>query len=261
MKSPKLKEILEERRIQIPENSWDKLAYRLAEQERKQQQRQRTAIYAASLVFIFVGLLYAYMQFEVVREEDGFVNQQAAPVMPTPFNQEDTSEENPSNRQGDRTDIVSVQIDTNASTVLEKGPEQLAVEPSLKLKDIPAISHARQDANNMDELEKMTSSKIEPIVQAKATVLASPELKDSLVAYLDREHLRASDAEIDQLLQEAQAAIKVLDGEEAMDPTAFPTAEALLNEVEYELDQSFKQRVFELVKRNIQRTRTAHVDR
>ena len=86
-------------------------------------------------------------------------------------------------------------------------------------------------------------------------------LKASVAALSANEKIAITDEEIDQLLKEAQQSLIKLDVQKDLDITTFATADELLEEVELELDKSFKQKVFDLIKSNIKKSRTVIADR
>ena len=112
-------------------------------------------------------------------------------------------------------------------------------------KETPSEMRFKKD----EKLDQMTQSKID--AEVNDLISKVQEQQNSGVAY--------SDAEIDQLLRDAQRDIiseKMFDRERNT-----ISAEALLYEVEEELDPSFRDRIFEALKDGFIKAREAIVSR
>ena len=77
------------------------------------------------------------------------------------------------------------------------------------------------------------------------------------VKELEKNNIAVSEDEIDQLLMQAQHEITT----EKMLESGAISASTLLQEVEQELDETFKQRVFDALKSGFQKVKTAVVQR
>ncbi|MEM6719697.1 MAG: hypothetical protein AAF611_10300 [Bacteroidota bacterium] len=258
MKSHDIKDILEERRIDVSEHSWEKLAGQLDAHDRKQRRKKGYIPYAACVALLVGWLVVMMLKSESGVGDDMIVNQEETikPTIKEESQQNSIPQELKEEKAVEET-ITNTQIANeenvikDAETAIEVAPTKaaLAAELQKEVKSAVAIQ------------EKKQPIKIETtIVQQEAIVNSNADLKASILAFLQDEKVKVTNAEIDQLLKEAQESIKELDVKENINYTNFATADELLNEVEYELDMSFKQRVFEMVKRNIQRTRTADID-
>ena len=135
--------------------------------------------------------------------------------------------------------------------------EQQIAEPPKKHKEQPVIQKYEeavavtdsQKASADEKLDQTTQSKID--AEVNDLISKVQEQQNSGVAY--------SDAEIDQLLRDAQRDIiseKMFDRERNT-----ISAEALLYEVEEELDPSFRDRIFEALKDGFMKAREAIVSR
>lgn len=265
MKSHEMKDILEERTIEVSENSWEKLSGQLDANDRKKRRKTLYLPYAACL-----ALLVSWLVFMMVQSE-GVVNDVEI------ANQENTTKSNITKTKEDSQDIViptkenkvetlvkenSVAVETNTfKDVTKKAITNTERVPTTKKERTEELQ--KEIKNAVVIQEKTTPQKIETFIEEKEIIVSkNNDLKASIVALLKEEKRTVTNAEIDLLLKEAQESLKYLEvTKEKVTNTHFATADELLNEVEYELDKSFKQRVFELVKRNIKRTRTADIDR
>jgi hypothetical protein len=257
MKSHDIKDILEARRIEVSENSWDKLAGKLDANDRTQQRKKFYLPYVASLAVLISVVIVMLLNSDTVEETQIADTEKTTKSIITKENTQP---------------IVIPQKEEKVENILEEDT-QLAVEDNTPkiIKEVEKKTEIIQktDKELATELqqavaiqEKIIPQKIETVIQEKEAVLAEDEaLKESILAILKEEKVTVTNAEIDLLLQQAQQSLKELDVQETIDYTNFATADQLLNEVEYELDMSFKQRVFEIVKRNYKRTRMADIDR
>jgi hypothetical protein len=252
MKSPEIKQILEERRMDVSEQSWEKLAAQLDTNDKKKRAKKMYIPYAACLALLVGWIVFSILRTETAKVEDVIANEELpvqknfTPIV-TP-----QKEINPVKE----TDIVVTEqiVTTEKEIVTEKQVPTQVKELQTDLQKEMQQTIAIQ--------EKIVPQKLETVIQEKEIIVASnDELKGAIAALFEKEERKVTDAEIDYLLQEAQEALKHLKvKEEKVNYTKIATAEELLNEVEYEIDKSFKQRVFELVKRNLQRTRTADIE-
>jgi len=260
MKSHDIKNIVEERRIEVSEHSWEKLAGQLDAHDRKQRRRKFYIPYAACLALLVSWLVFMMTTSETVVGDDTIVNQEET-INPTIKKEKSLENSIPQKEIKEEKAVKDIIADTQIASeenVIKEANKKIEVAPT---KAALAGELQKEVKNAVVTQEKKQPIKIETtIVQQEAIVDSNADLKASIVEFLEAEKVKVTDAEIDQLLKEAQEAIKQFDVKETVNYTDFATADELLNEVEYELDMSFKQRVFEIVKQNIQRTRTADID-
>ncbi|AXG69780.1 hypothetical protein KORDIASMS9_02007 [Kordia sp. SMS9] len=260
MKSHEIKNILEERTIEVSEHSWEKLAGQLDANDRKKRSKKIYIPYAACLALLVSWLVFMMVQSEETTNTDEIANQEntTKPIITkTKENSQDIVIPTKEKIQEVIVKDTEVVVETNTSKdadekeIVPKATAEFTTELQKEIKNAVVIQ------------EKIIPQKIETVIEEKEVIITTnDDLKASIVALLKEEKRTVTNAEIDLLLKEARESLKYLEvTKEKVNNTNFATADELLNEVEYELDKSFKQRVFELVKRNVKRTRTADIDR
>ena len=132
--------------------------------------------------------------------------------------------------------------------VAEPEKQSLALPVLKKYENAVAVEESQEQPTD-EKLDKTTQSQID--AEVNDLISKVQEQQNSGVAY--------SDAEIDKLLRDAQRDIiseKMFDRERNT-----ISAEALLYEVEEELDPSFRDRIFEALKDGFMKAREAIVSR
>lgn len=261
MKSHNIKDILEERRMEVSENSWEKLAGQLDANDKK---KKRRSIYPyAACIALLVGLITFIIgknvgESETIVDTDKTIQIQEEVETPKPIILEEAiAEEALKESIVEHKALIEPKITTGKDEITEK--EKL----SSKQQKETLIAFQKEIQNTVVMKEKENTSKeVEAIITQKEIVVdEDKDLKASIIALSAAEKITITDAEIDQLLKEAEQSLSELDIKKEDDIIRFATADELLNEVENELDRSFKQKVYELVKHKISRTRTAAIDR
>ncbi len=253
-----IKDKIEQRQLQPSSNAWSKLSERLdAEPKRKTNKTYWWLSIAAS----FVGLLIV---FSMLFSEDSentidaqiLVNEDTESVFENKntvekilveeekikekqiANEEPKKEKERFERQILKTS-ESITVSKNKSLVITQ-QEQLKTEP------IEVISHHETSNKNTVAVSKSpVDLKIDEVV--------------NLIQKLQAEKSAVTDAEIDALLDQAQ---KELASERLYDAnTKIVDAELLLLQVETDLDQSFRDRVFEALKSGYKKVKTAVAER
>jgi hypothetical protein len=259
MKSHDIKDILEGRRIEVSENSWEKLSEKLDANDQKKKRNRFYLPYAACLALLVGWFVFVLLKSEQVVSDTEIVNQEKTSKSTIVKEKETPKIIIPQNEQQTPQSIQQTQIAVEEHVKEKVKVEEAATE--LQTKKELAVELQKEVQQSVAIQEKVIPQKIETVIENKdAVVDQDANLKESILALLKEEKVTVTNAEIDLLLQQAQKSLKELDVKENINPTNFATADELLNEVEYELDMSFKQRVFEIVKRNINRTRTADID-
>ncbi len=254
MKSHNIKDILEERRMEVSENSWEQLAAQLDANDKK---RKRRSLYPyAACIALLVGLITFIIgksvgESQIVVDTDKTIKFQEEIEAPKPVIFKEIINE----------EIFKESIVENKETIQ---PKPIAVKKEqLKEKHQveTAIAFQKEIQKTVTIQEKENSFKeVETIITQKEVVIdENKDLKASIIALSAAEKITITDAEINQLLKEAEESLSELDIKEE-DVLRFATADELLDEVELELDRSFKKKVFELVKYKISKTRTAAID-
>ncbi len=234
-----IKDKLGERKLEPSPKAWNAISNQLGEPEHKNS----TRFYWYAIAASFIGILIVVSIY---------LENQKSPI---------------------KTDVEVVEIPKEENKLEEKEsvPEnvevqenQVATSKAVRLKEKKRIIPEKTDLSNSD----VRIASVEPnrtnteYVREKAS---AEELIDDkiaqLVAHVDlleSQNRFVSDTEVDSLLRKAQRDIltnKVFNKEGKVD------AMALLNEVESELDQTFREQIFESLKSGFQKVRTAVADR
>ncbi|MEE3226396.1 MAG: hypothetical protein VX253_10815 [Bacteroidota bacterium] len=239
---------LEHREIKPSAEAWQKLEASL-DQEAKPAKSKKSygwVLIAAS----FIGILILAGRYVFQDEMDkNPVNQ----VVETPTEMQNEQKSEPTETLEQKQQDILAQEETSVAVQ----EEQQIAEPPKKRKEKPVIQKYAeavavtdsQKASADEKLDQTTQSKID--AEVNDLISKVQEQQNSGVAY--------SDAEIDQLLRDAQRDIiseKMFDRERNT-----ISAEALLYEVEEELDPSFRDRIFEALKEGFMKAREAIVSR
>ncbi len=235
-----IKEKLEERTIAPSPGAWDKIASQLDSEPKKKRSKWQLYAMAAS----FVGILLLSILFVDKGEtmpEIQVVKEKMDPI--------DTEKEAQS-PQKDLTKTLPVQEETkvansNLEPMTEENPKGFADELPISQ---PVLA---QKETKQVEQEKFIKESDALITQKVEEVVAQVQSMENL----QRE---VSDREVDSLLREAQKQI--------MTDRLFPKngsvdAMSLLAEVEDELDESFRDQIFDALKEGYFKLRTAVADR
>lgn len=247
MKSHNIKHILEARRMEVSENSWDKLANQLDANDQKKK-RIRLYPYAAC-----IALLVSFIVFMMLKTNTAVGTE-------TIVKTEIKSDNNllKAESKDETIPTVTEKIITQNNSIASEETTSIPV----KEKQLKTELHKEIQNAVVSTEKEIVPKEIETIIAQKEVVIdQNEELKASIAALSASEKVVIKDEEIDELLKKAQKSIQHLNIQDTIDLTTIVSADDLLEEVEYELDTSFKQKVFELIKTNIQKTRTVIADR
>ena len=242
-----IREKINEREIAPSEEAWNRIAGLIPVEERK---RSRTLL-RYSIAASFAGLLIVSLYLFQTRDEA------VTPPVQVVETEQQLKEE-PQPRKLLPVDIqeeeeqVASQLPTEQKKerVMEVGPEtrrSLAVVA-------PEKAPAERD-NVLSEKENtiaVVEKQEELLIQSKITEVVAE------VRLLETNSEALTEAEVDSLLRKAHSEIlkeRIFTSNNAVD------ALALLNEVEEELDQSFRDQLFERLKAGFNKVRTAVADR
>lgn len=260
MKSRNIKDILEERSIEASENSWEQLAGRLDAYDNKKK-RENIYPYAAcvAMLIALIGFLIGKTvgETQIVVDTEKTIQVQKDIKRQKPVLNKETIENKVEKA------IVAQEETSKIKKVQDEKEKLLKEKLTQNQQKMSAIALQKEiqkpiSINSSKATLKRNKEKVAAVLQKD--VINNDELKASIAALSAAEKVSISDEKIDQLLKEAQQTLQNLNIKETIDITSFATADELLNEVEYELDMSFKQKVFELVKDKISKTRTAAID-
>jgi cytoskeletal protein RodZ len=220
----RFKKALEERTLQPSSKSWEQLRSKLD----GQQKQSKTSYWWLGIAASFVGgVLLVSLLFNSASEieEPALVEQSTPAETITPLPEETSIIETP-----------VVEHIANAAT--EKSSRELRVTTTNGniLSEEKPISETENTAFN------------EQIDEAIAAVIAFEETLEN-----------ATEAEVDLLLQ--QAAEKITREKQFVTPGGSVSAMALLEDVELELERSFRDKVFEILKAGYLKTKDAVANR
>ncbi|WP_430410033.1 hypothetical protein [Kordia sp.] len=262
MKLHNIKDILEERRIEVPKNSWEQLATQLDANDQNKK-RRKLYPYAACLALL-VGLITLMVsksvgesQVQSVVETEAIKVQEEIETPKSTILKEEINDELFNAAIAVHKDLFYLK----QSEIVEKSPKKEALIPNKQREIVIKLQKEIENTVVVQENENLPKE-IEAIITQKDVVVdTNKDLKASIAALSVAENSTITDAEINQMLKEAQQSLSELEITKEKDTMRFATADELLNEVEYELDRSFKQRVFDLIKKNVKKGKTLLADR
>ncbi|MBT8315226.1 MAG: hypothetical protein KJP26_12265 [Maribacter sp.] len=235
-----IKSKLNEREISPSNNAWEKIATQLETTENQKS----NAFFWYSVAAVFIGILivttlYFNAKVDPIDSEIQIVDTPKQ-IDVVPANQEVLSEGNIMENQ-----LVETQVQPEKPTKDQQiYQEAIVIATSQTLKLEETMAKVEKSDAEINEKEQLIDMKIAELV--------------AQVDLLENKNLSISNTEIDSLLREAQNEIladKIFNQEGKVD------AMALLNEVEGELDKSFREQIFESLKTGFLKVRTAVADR
>lgn len=247
-----IKEKLEQRAIKPTVGSWDKLADKLnAHEDKNSNKRYWWLGIAASIVAIIV-VYNSFLNTAIVIEENSpvkVVNEQDSDnVMEVPSNDEESVP----------TEDIFI-ADTENSSVLETDKYKKTVTQAV-------TEQRRQKTNLADTSQDVNASKI----ASKSVEKQDDELDKAILNNSEKKYASVEtqstvsgsenlDNEIEALLAQAQKEVSaqmVISKEKSK-----VNAKGLLDEVEFDLDESFRDKVFQTLKTGYKKVSTAVVHR
>lgn len=224
-----IKQALGEREIKPSAAAWEKLEQRLDNKKKKRPYLAWIASAAAVAAVFFV--LGTYFSASTALEQPKMVEQEpAAPVL-----QEKTFEP----------EVIQLASEVHEDVVEEK---KASAERPVKNAILEAPVSGGSEETALASETPSEANQFE--VQEKETAVAETVLKDTS----EENHYTNSDAEAEALLLMATAQLEPKS-------SFIVNSNDLLNQVEYELDQSFRQKVFEVVKEGLSKAKTAVANR
>ncbi len=267
----KIKEKLEHRAIEPSTGSWGSLSKQLDKVQDKKKGNKKTWLYSLAAVFVGVLILTSifYKNPVAIQTNDQFVDRSKEIVK-----QNDT-ELVQKNDQNTQKVIENKEANPDANTVQEKiivnsenkqtirktnkSKSQLEVELQKKvandviereIKKNNIVAQNNEEKTNFEKQEEVLSISPEVINTKVADIVAQVE-------ELQKNNTEVTDEEIDKLLRKAQRDITT----ERILKSNTVSASALLQDVEEEIDETFKQRVFEALKAGFQKVKSAVAER
>lgn len=222
-----IKKVLGEREIKPSAAGWEKLEQRL-EQNRKKRPYLLWMTSAAAIAAIFF-VLGSYFNSPMPSEEPQIVEE----AVQEPVLQE----------KQDEPEMIQVAVSEEEEEIREekkpsagRGVKKAIFEAPVSKVSEEAIAEVSEETS---EEEKPVTEKFPGLLEEIQTELAAREIPQDV-----------SEHEIEALLLLATAELEA-------DPVYSVNPDELLDQVEYELDQSFRQKVFEVVKEGLLKAKTA----
>ncbi len=241
-----IKDRMQDREIQPSKNAWEKISARL-ETPQKRDKKYMWYAMAASFVGVLIISVLFFRSNEVIDIPD---------VEIVDSGEKELREERDDPKWEERVLTIEketvkkddVEVSTNKKSVHGENPNK----ESEVIQDIKSIDVAMGN----DEVRKVELDEFLNDTDQSIDLKIKEVLQQVNVLEQDKEAL--TEAEVDSLLYEAQRQIlteSIFNSESSVD------AMALLNEVEGELDESFRDQIFEKLKSGFLKVRTAVADR
>ncbi|MBQ0735037.1 hypothetical protein [Aquimarina celericrescens] len=262
----KIKEKLEQRAIHPSEGSWEKLSSQLEDTEGHKEGNKKIWWYSIAAVFVGVLILTSVfsdrpasnkMYPQIVDRSKEEVKQNDIEIVQKNDKQQKSSEEKinrtiNNEKNGDRV-VINSKEEEKILSQKDKINLQKFIAKDTNVNEKNAITDVFQ--NDQVDSNSLTREDILPI--------SSEVIKDKVegvvaqIEELQKNNTQVTDEEIDNLLREAQRDITT---QEIIKYNTV-SASALLQDVEEEIDETFKQRVFEALKSGFQKVKTAVAER
>lgn len=246
-----IKEQMQDREIRPSADAWERVSDRLETSEGPKNGKFLWYAMAAS----FAGLLIVSILFFQSKDNglDGDIRIVDTEKEETNKAQKDLQPEKESKIKKPlnivETDILAKEHNSNQEAVHDK---KEGVQSFETLNNQTPIVAGTQEVDNVEvKVNELLQDSEESIDLKIAEVLAQVDL-------LEQNKESLTDAEVDSLLYEAQRQLLT---EKIFDKNTSIDAMALLNQVEGELDQSFRDQIFEKLKSGFLKVRTAVADR
>lgn len=233
-----IKERLEERKITPSVQAWDKISAKIDIDEKPKQKGWYLYAIAAS----FIGILLVSIFF-FKSEEPKENTIQVVEENNTKEEQIQIKQDNINFQNVEPNKSAIVEIDSNNSTLEKPNDNKFAVLPVQTEVAEGTVKEPLQDSF-LKESNNLIAQKVNEVV--------------AQVEFLETKNTEVSDAEIDSLLRTAQRQIL---SEQLFTENGSVDAMALLSEVEIELDDSFRDQIFDALKDGYSKLRTAVADR
>ncbi|PRX45284.1 hypothetical protein [Salegentibacter salegens] len=241
------REKLEERRIKPSAGSWEKLDEKLNAEENKTSQKPWKYIAAAVAVLLIAG---TFMWNDNFSENPQVVEEPVNEIIEKPERKQEFMQEN-------MTQIASEENKNEDEVSVEKNAKnEIAAKPETFVKEEIAETPISEE-NKYEEAIALETISLEPPVSEEK--LIQSKLEEVIAATAKNKEI--SEDEVDALL--AQAASEISRGRKSQfySSNYEISANALLAEVEDEIYQSFKAKVFEVLKEGYLKAKTAVANR
>jgi len=236
-----IKNTLDKRKINPSEEAWHKIKEELGNDYMPEKRKYlRYGIAAGFIGFLLIAALFFWKDDKALEQEFQIVDKPLIPVI-----------EPERVLPQDETDLVSEKAVTTVEKSVTEDKENRYEAPKSQSKYEMVLVEDTQEPI-IENTQNNPDSDSDELFNAKiAEVMAQ-------VNEMEGKDKELSDMEIDSLLRQAQREIlaeKITNSDNSINPSA------LLSQVEEELDQSFRDQIFEKLKTGFVKVRTAVADR
>ncbi|WP_422859112.1 hypothetical protein ACOKFD_17645 [Flagellimonas sp. S174] len=234
-----IKEKLETRKINPSANAWEKISHELSTIQKPKRKRK----YGYAIAAGFIGLLIAFGILLFNNEP----NQNTLPLVEEDsLPKEQLKKEKSPEFKAQQTEVAKSPEETLKESKYNTVSEKTLINPVV-------IEIQETEQINRMPLKDSAVAISEDVINTKVN-----EVMNQVTLLEDMANAEITDAEVDSLLRAAQREI-LTDG--LLNPEGKVDAMALLTEVEDELDESFRDQIFEALKQGYLKVRTAVADR
>ncbi|MFD0864003.1 hypothetical protein ACFQ1M_17435 [Sungkyunkwania multivorans] len=237
-----IKEKIQARSIEPSTKAWDTLQDRLQPEYKR---RRRVWWYFAAASVVGLGIILFSLKDEAAIGEGKVVDTNTK------------QKELPINSHNDNGSKPISEKEETVVDVKESSETMISIDEAGNLREIKDTNQAVA----MTKKDKGIKLKDNILIEEKIVSITEEESIADLVEkakLLQQQNNQVTDAEIDSLLEEAE---KVLAMSRMIKKDEAITAESLLLDVENELERSFREKVFEALKDNYIKVKTAVADR
>jgi hypothetical protein len=238
-----LKQKLEKRALQPSNDVWDKLSKQLDDNDKKHSKKLFWWFgLAASIVGIVLVTSMYFNNSQLINETPEVVNSETKSIT-EPINEENVAFE----------DIETTKIVSQETEKLNSINQSKTIVTSSK-KEQKSESIAFNSSINKTKLLEVEEQKIASINEKEQIENIVDEIKK-----INKESITVSDREIDSLLKQAER--ELLKHKLSKKTIQTVDANSLLQDVENDIDQSFRDKVFEALKNSYDSVKTAVAER
>ncbi|OBX23917.1 MULTISPECIES: hypothetical protein [Bizionia] len=245
-----IKKTLEERQIQPSSNAWNQLSDSLDKQNKKSS---NTYIWFMGIAASIIGLLFVVNTFQPFQEIENTSN---------PVVVETSSENNLEiDSKVETTKMVTISEEENKSLVENLATDIPTNNQTSKRQKVSAKRYTSVDKNEAREMTTNNTNVVEKISNKSKQIINNNTSENTIAQSEVSNVIVDSDlnSEVDALLKQATSKVSSVSGSEETDYNINPNN--LLEDVEMDLEKSFRDKVFETIKTNFTIVKTAVADR
>lgn len=265
----KMKEKLGQRAIQPSSNSWKQLTAQLDSVKKQKKSSKKIQWYAIAAIFVGVLILTSILMNQNPASEQNntqFVDNSNEVIKKE--NTEVVEDKNTKQKVLEKSDSKAFEESPTTHKIVMSSPEKeneslkkMNVSSEITMSRDKAAKKILESREYDDELAE--NDEKANTIKNKVLPVDSLIIEDKVagvvaqIQELQKNNVQVTDDEINRLLLEAQREIST----EKILKSSTVSASNLLQDVEAELDETFKQRVFEALKTGFQKVKTAVVER